>query len=151
MRQRRPGRVQLRLQLVEKILRFVRDESYRRLLLDAVRTYFTLSKAEQAEEQDLLQSRVHGEAKAMLQTELGRLEERARREGRREGKEEARQELREVLQRTLTGVVESRFGAVPESLAAQIRQVEDPSRLENLIRHAVVVGSLEEIEQLIVP
>jgi hypothetical protein len=57
MRQRRPGRVELRLRLVEKILRFVRDENYRRLLLDAVRTYFTLSKAEQAEERDLLQSR----------------------------------------------------------------------------------------------
>jgi hypothetical protein len=143
--------VQLRLQLVEKILRFVRDESYRRLLLDAVRTYFTLSKAEQAEEQDLLQSRVHGEAKEMLQTELGRLEERARREGRREGKAEARQELREVLQRTLTAVVESRFGTVPESLAAQIRQVEEPARLEDLIRHAAVAASVQEIERLIAP
>jgi hypothetical protein len=155
MRQRRPGRVQLRLQLVEKILRLVRDESYRRLLLDAVRTYFTLSKAEQTEERDLLESMAYGEAKEMLQTELGRLEERARREGRREGQREseerARQELREVLQRTLTAVVESRFGTVPESLAAQIRQVEEPSRLEDLIRHAAVAASVQEIERLIVP
>jgi hypothetical protein len=178
MRQQRPGRVELRLRLVEKILRFVRDEEYRRLLLDAVRSYFTLSKAEQAEEERLLQSRAHGEVNEMLQTELGRLEERARREGRQEGEEQARQQMQtelgrleerarregrqegeeqarqqmqEALQRALMGVVESRFAPVPESLAARIRQVEELSRLEELIVRAAAAVSLEEIERLLAP
>ena len=44
MRQRRENRVHLRLRLQEKILRSVEDVPYRRLLLNAVRTYFKLNE-----------------------------------------------------------------------------------------------------------
>jgi hypothetical protein len=89
MSQRPAGRVQLRLRLLHRILGLVRDEGYRHLLLDAVRSYFKLSRTEQAEERRLLQSGEFGEVGEMLQTELGKLEERARREGQREGQREA--------------------------------------------------------------
>jgi hypothetical protein len=168
MRQRRAGRVELRLRLLGKILRFVRDEPYRRLLLDAVRTYFRLSGRETAEEQQLLQSRTFGEVNEMLQTELGRLEERARREGRREGEEHARQQMQTELGRreerarregqregeehalrsALLEVLQSRFGPVPESVAAQIGNIQDPSTLRDLIGRAAAADSLEDLGAL---
>jgi hypothetical protein len=85
MRQPRQGRVELRLRLLAQILRRVADEIYRKLLLDAVHTYFRLNTREQAEEERLLQSQSYGEVNEMLNTHLGRLEAKARREGRLEG------------------------------------------------------------------
>jgi predicted LPLAT superfamily acyltransferase len=52
MRQRRETRVELRLRLMEKILRFVRAEEYQELLLDTVQSYYRLSRAEQQAETD---------------------------------------------------------------------------------------------------
>jgi len=134
MRQRRAGRVELRLRLLGKILRFVRDEPYRRLLLDAVRTYFRLSGREAAEEEQLLQSQMYGEVNEMLQTELGRLEDAAE---------------RKALHNAIVTVLRSRFTAVPERLMARIGRVQDVAALEELIGRAAVVSSLEEFESLL--
>jgi hypothetical protein len=138
MHQRRAGRAELRLRLLAKILRFVREEPYRRLLLDAVRSYFRLSEREAVEERQLLQSRSYGEVNEMLQTELGRLEERARREGQREGEERA-------LRSALMAVLQSRFAPVPESVSAKIASIEDPNTLTELIGRAAAAGSLEDL------
>jgi len=134
MRQRRAGRVELRLRLLGKILRFVRDEPYRRLLLDAVRTYFSLSGREAAEEEQLLQSQTYGEVNEMLQTELGRLEDAAE---------------RKAFHNAIVTVLRSRFTAVPERLMARIGRVQDVAALEELIGRAAVVSSLEEFESLL--
>jgi hypothetical protein len=165
MRQRREDRVELRLRLVEKLLRLVRDESYRRLLLDTVRTYFRLNRAEQAEEQRLLQSGIYGEVNEMLHTELGRLEERARREGeerarqqmqtelgrmeeraRREGMREGEERAR---QQTLVDILEARFSQVPGPIADRIQKLQDLTVLQELIRRAAVASNLEEVEALL--
>jgi len=82
MRKPRKGRVQLRLRLLERILRFVREPGYRRLLLDTVRTYFALNAAQKAEEERMLQSSRYGEVREMFKTEFERLEEEAERRGR---------------------------------------------------------------------
>lgn len=148
MRQQSQDRVELRLRLVEKLFRFVRDEAYRRLLLDAVRTYFRLSRAEQAEEQRLLQSGVYGEVREMLNTELGRLEERARREGRQEGRREGEAQAR---QQALLEILEVRFGPVPEAVAGRIQQVQDLTLLRELTRRAAGANRLEEVEALLSP
>jgi hypothetical protein len=140
MRQRAQGRVELRLRLVERLLRSVRDESYRRLLLDAIRTYFRLNRTEQAEEQRLLDSGAFGEVDDMLNTELGRLEERARRE-----------EASRARQQSLLDILESRFGTVPEPVAGRIQQVQNVATLQELIRRAAVAESLEEVEALLGP
>ena len=42
MRRQREQRVELRLQVVDRILRWVRDEEYRGLLFDTVQTYYRL-------------------------------------------------------------------------------------------------------------
>jgi hypothetical protein len=139
MRQPRRGRVELRLRLLEKILRLVSDEIYRKLLLDAVRSYFKLNKVEQAEEERLLQSQSYGEVNEMLNTELGRLEAKARREGRREGRLEGQRAA-------LLELVQSRFSTVPSTLEAQIRRVQDVDQLNALIRHAARAATLEELE-----
>src|SRR5205807_2306882 len=57
MRHPRQGQAEQRLRLQEQILRFeTEDEYYRRMLLDAVQTYYRLGPAEQAEERRLLQT-----------------------------------------------------------------------------------------------
>jgi murein L,D-transpeptidase YcbB/YkuD len=134
MRQQRRERVELRLRLLGKILRFVRDEPYRHLLADAVSTYFKLSRTEQAREQRLLQSESYGEVSEMLNTVFGRLEQAAE---------------RKALQNALLEVAQSRFPPIPESLEVRIRGVEDLPRLRELIRRAATAATLEEIEPLL--
>jgi hypothetical protein len=126
-----------------------------------VRTYFKLNRVEQAEEQQLLQSRAYGEVGEMLQTELGRLQEKAWRDGERAARqqmqtelgrltEEARHEGAKVaLRDALLGVIRSRFPTVPESIEAQIRGVEDLTTLDDLIRRAAGATTLEEIQGLL--
>jgi hypothetical protein len=163
MRQCAQGRVELRLRLVERLLRSVRDESYRRLLLDAIRTYFRLNRAEQAEEQRLLESGAFGEVDDMLNTELGRLEERARREGEARARQQMQTELGQLEERarregeararqqSLLDILEVRFGPVPEALTGRIRQAQDLSALQELIRRAAGAANLEEVEALLSP
>jgi hypothetical protein len=160
MRQRRGGRAELRLRLLGKILRFVRDEPYRRLLLDAVRSYFRLSDREKAEEQQLLQSRTFGEVNEMLQTELGLLEERARREGEEEARQQLQTELgrlheqaereseRQALRKALLRVLKLRFGEVPEPMAARIRRLQSLRTLTELIERATVARRLDDLGPL---
>jgi hypothetical protein len=140
MRQPRTERAGLRLRLLDKILRLVQDVVYRRLLLDAVRSYFTLSRVEQAEEQQLLQSGAYGEVREMLDTELGRLEHAA----------ESRGETR-ALRTALVAILESRFTIIPEEITTRIDRLERPVAIERLIRRASVAESLEEIERLLPP
>jgi hypothetical protein len=146
MRQPQSARVELRLQLLAKIVRFVRDEAYRRLLLDAVRTYFTLNRAEQTVEEQMLLSGPYREVREMLHTELSKLERAAERRGRAEGKAEGE---RVALQGALIEFVQSRFPGAPESIAARIRAIHDRTILKDLIRRAAVADTLEELEPLL--
>ncbi len=148
MRHPQSGRVELRLRLLAKIVRFVRDEAYRRLLLDSVQTYFTLDRSEQTEEERLLQSELYREVRATLHTELGKLERAAERRGRAEGKAEGE---RVALQSVLMEFVQSRFPGAPEGLAARIEAIHDPTMLKELIRRAAVAATLEELEPLFGP
>lgn len=140
MRQRRAKRVELRLRLLDKVLRFVQDLTYRRLLLDTLRSYFALNSAEQAEEARLLQSGAFAEVREMLDTELGRLEAAAELRGRCD-----------ALRRVFQGIVADRFSGVSERFSASVDRVQDPAALERLIRRAAVAESLEEIERLLSP
>ena len=85
MRQQRATRVELRLRLVEKILRFVRADEYQELLLDTLQSYYKLSKAEQAQEERLYAER-YGEVEEMAQTVLERMKAQVRREALQEGR-----------------------------------------------------------------
>jgi len=134
MRQQRQGRAELRLRLLTRILRSVRDEPYRWLLLDAVRTYFKLNPVEQLEEQRLLRSGSFREVEQMAQTELRKLADAARREGERQ-----------ALQGALWTVLSTRFPSAPESLEARIQAVQSVTTLNRLIRRAVTARTLEEI------
>jgi hypothetical protein len=148
MRHPQSSRVELRLQLLAKIVRFVRDRAYRRILLDAVRTYFTLNRAEQTVEEQMLLSGPYREVREMLHTELSKLERAAERRGRAEGKAEGE---RVALQSVLMEFVHSRFPSAPESFAARIQAIHDPTTLKDLIHRAAVAASLEDLEPLLGP
>jgi hypothetical protein len=142
MRQPRETRVELRLRLVEKILRFVRAEEYQELLLDTVQSYYRLSRTEQQIEERLVRSGQYGEVADMEQTWLGRIKTKERREGRQEG---------EVLaaQRAVQHVIRLRFPEAPPGLAERVEQIRTVTALENLLDRVIVAESVEEVEQLL--
>lgn len=159
MKQRRESRVRLRLRLQEKILRSVEDVPYRRLLLNAVRTYFKLNGAEQRQEEELLRSEEFGKGvsemfEQYLHTELGKLESDAKNQGLQEGLNRGLQEglnrgLQEGLNRgrqdALLTLLRSRFSGIPNEVIASIQNLTDPDSLDALIRRAATAASLEEV------
>jgi hypothetical protein len=142
MRQQHGGRVELRLRLIDKILRRVRDPAYQGLLLDTLQTYYKLSGRERRQEEQLLRREPYAEVEEMAQTVLGRMEARARREGRQEGAVSA-------LQRAEGRVLLSRFPSAPADLVDRIERLEDANRLEELIGRAATATSLAEVEPLL--
>lgn len=144
MRQRRTGRAELRLRLLDKVLRFVQDGMYRKLLLDALRSYLSLSPAEQAEEQRLLNTGAYGEIREMLQTEIGRLEDAAERRGVDRGR-------REALQRIVHRIIAERYADTPKEILARMDRVQSTPVLEDLILRLSAGASLEEVERFLPP
>jgi hypothetical protein len=138
MRQPRETRVELRLRLVEKILRFVRAEEYQELLLDTVASYYKLSRTEQRAEERLVRSGRYGEVDEMAQTVLGRMKAKERREG-----EVA------AAQRAVQRAILLRFPEAPPGLADRVEQIRNVTALENLLDRVIVAGSLAEVERLV--
>jgi hypothetical protein len=132
MRQRRKGRAELRLRLQQKILRAVTDSWYRRLLWDAIRTYFRLNPDEEAEEQRLLESSMFGEVKKMAETWLGSMEEATRRDER---------------QAALIEFLRARFDGLPGDIEDRIREVHAFGTLDKLTRRAATAPSLDEFKK----
>jgi hypothetical protein len=50
---------------------------------------------------------------------------------------------RDVLHRVILQILEARFGAVPEALAAQVRAVQSPDRINDLPRQAAICDNLD--------
>ena len=140
MRQQRETRVELRLRLVEKILRLVRADEYQELLLDTVQSYYKLSRAEQRAEERLARSGRYGEVDEMEQTWLGRIKAKERREA-----------AVEALQRALVGLLQTRFPDASESIVAGVERIRKQADLEELISRAGTATSLAEIEPLLDP
>jgi hypothetical protein len=101
-------------------------------------SYHKLSRREERIEEQLLRSGRYEEADEMAQSVFERLEARARQEG-----------VAAALQRSALLVIQSRFPHAPARIASQIATVEDPTRLEELIRRASQAASLDEIEPLL--
>jgi hypothetical protein len=134
MRKQREQRVELRLRLMEKILRFVRLETYQELLLDTIQSYYKLSQAEVETQERLTRFGRYREVDEMAQTVF----ERARREAERE-----------TLQRTAVGVITAKFPIAPETLLSRVEHLRDLKRLDDLIRRAATASDLAEIEALL--
>jgi hypothetical protein len=142
MRQQRETRVELRLRLVEKILRLVRADEYQELLLDTVASYYRLSKTEQRTEERLIRSGRYGEVDEMEQTVLGRMKAKERRAGRQEGEVHA-------AQRAVQRVIQLRFPKAPPDLAERVEQIEKVTALEDLLDQVVMAESVEAVGRLL--
>jgi hypothetical protein len=134
MRQPREQRVELRLRLMEKILRLVRIETYQELLLDTIQSYYKLSRAEAKAEERLLRSGRYGEVEELTQTVLGRL---------------AAKERRETLQQAVQQAILTRFPEAPASLVERVERVRNQVALEELLRRVILAPSLVEVEALL--
>jgi predicted transposase YdaD len=76
------------------------------------------------------------------------IERRATDRGVRQGREEGRQEGRgEGVRESVLEALATRFGAVPDRIAAGVQEIEDVDDLRTLLRAAVAVGSLPEFEE----
>ena len=65
-------------------------------------------------------------------------------------KEEGRQEgIVKNAQEDVIDIIETRFGVVPGSVAEIIKGIDDPSLLKIVLKQVVIVGSLEEVKQVL--
>ncbi len=131
MRKPRKGRARLRLRLLEKILRFVHQPEYRRLLLDTVRSYFVLTAAQKAEEDRLLRLSEYGEVREMFKTEFEKFEEEVEQRVRMHEKQDM-----------LLQLIAEKFGSVPPSAAQRVRGLHDPGALDRLLRKLIHVDDV---------
>jgi hypothetical protein len=138
MRQQRETRVELRLRLVEKILRLARADEYQELLLDTVQSYYSLSVREQQTEERLIRSGRYGEVDEMEQTWLGRIKMKERLAG-------------EVLaaQRAVQRVIRLRFPEAPPELSDRVEKIHSVKALETLLDQVVMAETVEAVEQLL--
>jgi hypothetical protein len=74
----------------------------------------------------------------MMDTVLGRLEAAAEQRGEQRGEQDA-----------LLEILEARFAAVPESVEARVRRVEDLAVLKQLIRRAATAERIEEVQAML--
>jgi predicted transposase/invertase (TIGR01784 family) len=146
MRQQREKRVELRLQLMQKILRFVRVETYRELLLDTIQSYYRLSGPERRAEERLLRTGAYEEVEEMAQTVMERLAARARREGRQEGRQAGALEARQAA---LKEAIQTRFPDAPTSLTERVERFTDVAALQEMHRRVILAASVEEVERLL--
>jgi hypothetical protein len=123
--------VELRLRLMEQILRFVRAEEYQELLLDAVESYYKLSGRERKAEEQLVRSGRYGEVKQVAQTVLERREARAQLET-----------MRHAVQQAIL----TRFPEAPPELLARVERQRSVRALEALHRQAILAPDLAELE-----
>ncbi|GAH69285.1 unnamed protein product [marine sediment metagenome] len=65
-------------------------------------------------------------------------------------KEEGRQEgIVKNAQEDVIDIIETRFGVVPGSVVEIIKGIDDPSLLKIVLKQVVIVGSLEEVKQVL--
>ena len=75
---------------------------------------------------------------------LSQIETRAMRRG-------IEQEALRSAQESLLAVLEVRFPGVPQAIADIINSINDVTFLKQLLRQAIVIGSLEEFQSLLAP
>jgi len=88
-------------------------------------------------DKDLFRSRVNSIVEVDLQTKAMSIAEQLRAEGRQEGRQEG-------LNRAVITALEVRFGSVPEDLRVSIKANRDAARLDELLRLALEVGTIED-------
>ncbi|HVA88834.1 MAG TPA: hypothetical protein VNL71_03240 [Chloroflexota bacterium] len=138
----KPGeRVDLKVAALERILAGRLDAARQYLLVNFIESYLALGDAEQAAYERRVSQGGHMAIKELEMTWGDRL----RMEGRAEGEQKGRAEGALAAKRdVLLDVVRTRFGAVPDALAAQAAQ-EDETWLTQMLRRAATASSLEEL------
>jgi hypothetical protein len=151
-------RAELKLACLRRIAAADLEDGRHLLLVNCVETYLELNSMEAAEYARLCTVRENREVKAMATTWSERLEAKGReeglilgrREGLREGMQEGRQEgLREgleeglqALRKVLLGLLEQRFGPLPDQTRQRVEAICSLDRLTRLSERALTARSL---------
>ena len=80
---------------------------------------------------------------ALVEIQLQRSEEKARREGVQEGRQEGREEGAKAARATLLRILRRRFGEAGASLSSRLDSVDDLETLERLLEEAALAPTLE--------
>jgi predicted transposase YdaD len=103
------------------------------------------TRLKEYEERIRQEAMAEGEAKGLTEGEArGKAEGEAR--GKAEG--EARGKA-EALRQSLELFIESRFGAIEDTLAERIESIEDPARLEQLLKAALKASDIADIIRIV--
>ena len=78
------------------------------------------------------------------------LKEEGRQEGIQQGMQQGMQQgIVKNAQEDVIDILETRFGVVPGSIVEIIKGIDDPSLLKIVLKQVVIVGSLEEVKQVL--
>ncbi|MBA7543592.1 hypothetical protein ES705_35926 [subsurface metagenome] len=78
------------------------------------------------------------------------LKEEGRQEGIQQGMQQGMQQgIVKNAQEDVIDIIETRFGVVPGSVIEIIKGIDDPSLLKIVHKKVVIVGSLEEVKQVL--
>jgi len=78
------------------------------------------------------------------------LKEEGRQEGIQQGMQQGMQQgIVKNAQEDVIDILKTRFGVVPGSIVEIIKGIDDPSLLKIVLKQVVIVGSLEEVKQVL--
>jgi hypothetical protein len=134
MRRRKSRKLELRREMLARVLESELNRALKYLLLNVIETYFRLSEEEAKRFRQLLSGKEYRTMRDMELTYFDELELKAELKGELKGK-------RKTLLRLLT----TKFGPLPASAVAQIEAVTSPSELDTYLDRFVTANSLDEI------
>jgi hypothetical protein len=131
-------RPELKLACLRRIAAADLDDARRVLLVDCVEAYLELNSDEAEEYARLCTVRENREVRRMATTWSERMKAQGREEGLHEGIQEGLLALRAVL----LGLLEQRFGSIPEKTRERVEAISSLERLARLHQRALTARSL---------
>jgi hypothetical protein len=128
------SRPELKLACLRRIAAADLDDARRLLLINCVEAYLGLNPEEETEYSQMTTVRENREVKAMAMTWSERIEAKGREEGRQEGLET----VREIV----VGLLEQRFGSLPDATRKRVEEISSFDRLARLSRRVLTAPSL---------
>ena len=138
MRVSRLGRAVQKLLSLRQVAVSDLDEARKTLLTYVIQTYLPLSEAEDNEFRTLLAQPESQEVRTMVNIYSGRIFD----EGVERGIEQG---ILQGQRNTLFKLLHSKFGTLPESVAAKIEAIESEAELDILLERILTANSLEEM------
>jgi hypothetical protein len=135
-------RPELKLACLRRIAAADLDDARRLLLIDCVEAYLELNPAEETEYSQMTTVRENREVSVMAMTWSERIAAQGREEGLQIGRQQGLQAGLQTLREVVLGLIEQRFGPLPDSTRERVEAISSLDRLARLSRRVLTAPSL---------